>query len=284
MGIRSGCCASGPILRFIVSGAFPRDLLAGDPRIHLRDLGDESVRLRAAKVGLVLFCLALIPVAMQGGLVRLLAPRLGEVRLATFAILSYVLGFVIVGYSSHLPLALVGLACCGVGSGLFNPSASALASKQATARDRGAVMGTYQSGLSLARAPDSLRLRRALRGGRAECALSRGCVPHLAGSVAHLEFATCLAHDCVLMKERSTLQPFSPGDVFVGSTVLDGADDDHAGRGRILQYDAQLRKKARSGSRRRATSWADCGSTGRGGYGRSTRRRSSCSRWIATGR
>jgi sugar lactone lactonase YvrE len=45
------------------------------------------------------------------------------------------------------------------------------------------------------------------------------------------------------VKERSTLQPFAPGDVFVGSTVLDGAGDDHAGRGRILQYDAQLRKK-----------------------------------------
>jgi sugar lactone lactonase YvrE len=45
------------------------------------------------------------------------------------------------------------------------------------------------------------------------------------------------------MKERSTLQPFAPGDVFVGSTVLDGAHDDHAGRGRILQYDSQLRRK-----------------------------------------
>ena len=45
------------------------------------------------------------------------------------------------------------------------------------------------------------------------------------------------------MKERSTLQPFAPGDVFVGSTVLEGGDDDHAGRGRILQYDSQLRKK-----------------------------------------
>ncbi len=45
------------------------------------------------------------------------------------------------------------------------------------------------------------------------------------------------------MKERSTLQPFAPGDVFVGSTVLDGGADDHAGRGRILQYDSQLRKK-----------------------------------------
>jgi sugar lactone lactonase YvrE len=44
-------------------------------------------------------------------------------------------------------------------------------------------------------------------------------------------------------KERSTLQPFTPGDVFVGSTVLDGAADDHAGRGRILQFDSHLRKK-----------------------------------------
>jgi len=45
------------------------------------------------------------------------------------------------------------------------------------------------------------------------------------------------------MSERSTLQPFALGDVFVGSTVLDGGSDDHAGRGRIVQYDAQLRKK-----------------------------------------
>ncbi len=46
-----------------------------------------------------------------------------------------------------------------------------------------------------------------------------------------------------MSKERSNLQPFAPGDIFVGSTVLAGGDDDHAGRGRILQYDAQLRKK-----------------------------------------
>jgi DHA1 family tetracycline resistance protein-like MFS transporter len=103
-------------------------------------------------VGIVLFCLALIPVAVQGGLVRVLAPRFGEVRLAIAAVLFYTSGLLIVAYSSHLPLALIGLGFCGVGSGLFSPSASALASKQATARDRGAVMGTYQSGLSLARA------------------------------------------------------------------------------------------------------------------------------------
>ncbi len=45
------------------------------------------------------------------------------------------------------------------------------------------------------------------------------------------------------MTERSTLQPFAPGDVFVGSTVLDNPTDDHAGRGRIIQYDSKLRRK-----------------------------------------
>jgi hypothetical protein len=41
----------------------------------------------------------------------------------------------------------------------------------------------------------------------------------------------------------STLQPFAPGDVFVGATLLDNPDDDHAGRGRILQFDADLNPK-----------------------------------------
>lgn len=43
-----------------------------------------------------------------------------------------------------------------------------------------------------------------------------------------------------LSPETSTLQPFAPGDVFVGATELNNPDDDHAGRGRILQYDADL--------------------------------------------
>ncbi len=39
------------------------------------------------------------------------------------------------------------------------------------------------------------------------------------------------------------LQPFAPGDVFVGATQLNNPQDDHAGRGRILQYDADLNLK-----------------------------------------
>ena len=39
---------------------------------------------------------------------------------------------------------------------------------------------------------------------------------------------------------ESTLQPFARGDVFIGATLLNDPDDDHAGRGRILQFDADL--------------------------------------------
>lgn len=37
--------------------------------------------------------------------------------------------------------------------------------------------------------------------------------------------------------------PFAAGDVFVGATQLNNPDDDHAGRGRVLQYDADLNLK-----------------------------------------
>jgi DHA1 family tetracycline resistance protein-like MFS transporter len=103
-------------------------------------------------VGLVLFSLAIIAVAVQGGLVRVLVPLFGETRLAIYGVGFYVAGLIIVAMAGALPLTLLGLSCCGIGGGAFIPCASALASKQAKARERGAVMGTYQVGASLARA------------------------------------------------------------------------------------------------------------------------------------
>lgn len=39
----------------------------------------------------------------------------------------------------------------------------------------------------------------------------------------------------------STLQPFAPGDILVGATQLNNPTDDHAGIGRIFQFDADLK-------------------------------------------
>jgi MFS transporter, DHA1 family, tetracycline resistance protein len=102
-------------------------------------------------VGLLIFCVAVLAVLTQGALVRVLVPRLGEPKLAMLGVLTFVTGLLMVSESGNVELTLLGLALCGVGGGAFVPSNSALASKQAGAHDRGAVMGTYQSSSSLAR-------------------------------------------------------------------------------------------------------------------------------------
>jgi hypothetical protein len=45
------------------------------------------------------------------------------------------------------------------------------------------------------------------------------------------------------MARESTMQPFAPGDIFLGLTDLNDPGDDHAGDGRIVQYGADLVKK-----------------------------------------
>ncbi len=102
-------------------------------------------------VGLLLFCFASLAVLMQGGLVRVLVPRFGERKVATVGIFAYVLGLLLVAAAPNQILTAIGLALCGIGTGAFSPSASALASKQSDEHERGAVMGTYQSSGSLAR-------------------------------------------------------------------------------------------------------------------------------------
>jgi len=102
-------------------------------------------------VGLLIFCGAVLAVLTQGALVRVLVPRLGECKLATIAILTFVTGLLIVSEAPGVEITVIGMALCGIGMGAFTPSNSALASKQSTGHDRGSVMGTYQSSSSLAR-------------------------------------------------------------------------------------------------------------------------------------
>jgi DHA1 family tetracycline resistance protein-like MFS transporter len=88
---------------------------------------------------------------MQGAVVRVLAPRLGEARLASCGVLVYVAGLVALGTAATLAVTIIGLMLCGVGLGAYNPSAFALASKQSREHDRGAVLGAYVASASLAR-------------------------------------------------------------------------------------------------------------------------------------
>jgi MFS family permease len=102
-------------------------------------------------VGFLLFGVALPALLMQGGVVRLLVPRLGEARLAMWGVLLYVAGLVMLSVAPVLGVTIAGLLLCGTGLGAYNPSAFALASKQSRGHDRGAVLGAYVASASLAR-------------------------------------------------------------------------------------------------------------------------------------
>jgi MFS family permease len=102
-------------------------------------------------VGFLLFGVALPALLMQGGVVRVLAPRLGEARLAMCGVLAYVAGLIAVAQGPTLAVTVLGLVLCGSGLGAYNPSAFALASKQSRGHDRGAVLGAYVASASLAR-------------------------------------------------------------------------------------------------------------------------------------
>ena len=102
-------------------------------------------------VGFLLFGVALPALLMQGGVVRVLAPRLGEARLAMCGVLTYVAGLIILAQGPTLAVTVIGLVLCGTGLGAYNPSAFALASKQSRGHDRGAVLGAYVASASLAR-------------------------------------------------------------------------------------------------------------------------------------
>ena len=102
-------------------------------------------------VGFLLFGIALPALLMQGVVVRALAPRLGEARLASGGVVLYVAGLVILAAAGTPAGTVAGLLSCGAGLGAYNPSASALASKQSRAHDRGAVLGAYVASASLAR-------------------------------------------------------------------------------------------------------------------------------------
>jgi MFS family permease len=112
--------------------------------LHRFGLGPRSV-------GFLLFGVALPALLMQGGVVRVLVPRVGEARLAIAGVLFFVVGLLILAPAENLALTLLGLILCGIGLGAFSPSASALASRQAQEHERGVVLGTYQSSGSLAR-------------------------------------------------------------------------------------------------------------------------------------
>jgi MFS family permease len=104
-----------------------------------------------AQVAWVLVGMALVMAGIQGGGIRRLVERHGERSLLRFGVALMAISFFALPFPATVGLLLVPLLGCAVGRAVSQPSMLGMVSFEATAANRGAVMGTFQASASWAR-------------------------------------------------------------------------------------------------------------------------------------
>ncbi len=103
-------------------------------------------------VAMVLFGMAIVMGAVQAGAIRALAARFGERSLFWAGAGLMAISFAVIPFAPTVAILLVPLGVSAVGRGICQPSMMSMASSFASPTTRGAVMGTFTSRSSLARA------------------------------------------------------------------------------------------------------------------------------------
>ena len=104
-----------------------------------------------AQVAWVLVGMAVLMAVIQGGAIRRLVERYGEKPLMLVGMSLMAVSFFAMPWPATVGLLLIPLAGVAVGRAVSQPSMLGMVSFEATAANRGAVMGTFQSSASLAR-------------------------------------------------------------------------------------------------------------------------------------
>jgi MFS transporter, DHA1 family, tetracycline resistance protein len=99
----------------------------------------------------ILFAMALVMGAIQGGGMKALSARFAERQLVVSGAALLALGFAGVPLARSVALLLTALLLAAVGRAVAQPALLSLASQAARPGERGAVMGAFQSSASLAR-------------------------------------------------------------------------------------------------------------------------------------
>jgi multidrug resistance protein len=103
-------------------------------------------------VAYILFGIAVVMGAVQGGGIRALAARFGERNLLYAGAALMALAFAAIPFAPTVSILLIPLVVSAVGRGICQPSMLSMASSFASPATRGAVMGSFTSQASLARA------------------------------------------------------------------------------------------------------------------------------------
>jgi MFS family permease len=121
----------------------------------------DGFGMSTAATGRIFGIVGVVGAIVQGGVVRRLAPRVGEARLVYWGLGIQAVAFALLGVSSDFGqlgvLALYTSAgLIALGNGLTTPSLPAFASRRATVTTQGVTLGALQSAAALARAAGPL--------------------------------------------------------------------------------------------------------------------------------
>ena len=105
----------------------------------------------AMEVAFILVAMAVVMGGIQGGAMRSLAARYPERSMVAAGTLLLAIAFALIPLAGSVPILLVPLLIASVGRAIAQPSLVSLVSMAASPDERGAVMGVFQSGASLAR-------------------------------------------------------------------------------------------------------------------------------------
>ncbi len=114
-------------------------------------LAAERFHYRPTDMFKIFVFLGMVLILTQGGIVRRAVPRYGEKPVLLAGLFTVMLGIALVGLASSSWLLYTGLAAIGFGSGLTNPTVSALVSLYSPAAQQGRMLGVFRSLGSLAR-------------------------------------------------------------------------------------------------------------------------------------
>jgi len=114
---------------------------------YMKDVFDFT----ASNFAWILVSMALVMALIQGGAMRHLAARYGERRLLLTGLVLMCASMGLIPNASTVAVLMIPLLASAVGRAIAQPPMMAWVSNLADERDRGSVMGTFQSAASAAR-------------------------------------------------------------------------------------------------------------------------------------
>lgn len=112
---------------------------------------ERKFSMDSSHTGFMFGFLGLTSAIVQGGLIRKLVPRFGEIKIIRFALTGLAISFFLLPRVSHLSLIFLTLGVLAFSMGLNNPSMFSLISRNSPSAEQGGILGVNQSFASLAR-------------------------------------------------------------------------------------------------------------------------------------